>query len=99
MKGWLSWVRREYFDEEVAFGEDVLELVGFLDQLLLHYLHRVHLSVLQLPHQEDLPKNSLPDHAQQLVVVNAVFSALAHLTINILDSFFLNFIYRPENEW
>lgn len=83
MKGWLSWVRGKYFDKEVPFGEDVLEFVGLLDELLLDDLHRVDLAVLELADEEDLAENSLADHAEELVVVDAVLASLVHVQINI----------------
>ena len=63
IKGCLSWVRQEYFNEHVSFGEDVFQLVGFFNQFFLDHFHGVHLAALELAHKKDLAENTLADHA------------------------------------
>lgn len=94
MNGWFSWVRKGYFDEDVSFGEDVLEFVGLLNEFLLDDLHGVDLAVLELADEEDLAEDSLANHAEELVVVYTVVTSLAHVMINILDVAFFSTSYK-----
>lgn len=50
------------FTENVLFGHDILLLVLLDDVLLLEHLHRVHLLVQLVPHQQHLRVRALTDH-------------------------------------
>lgn len=60
------------FAENVLFGHDIFLLVLFDDVLLLEHLHRVHLLVQLVPHQQHLRVRTLTDHRDRSVVVHCM---------------------------
>lgn len=57
--------------QHASLGFGVLDLVFLLDHRLVQHFHRVDLLLTDLPHLKNLPETALPDHLQDLEVVES----------------------------